>query len=43
LVGEYHKGFIFGLNVALGELGKLPFVAEMEAPSDTQAHGQTQS
>ncbi len=43
LVGEYRKGFIFGLNVALGELGKLPFVAEMEAPSDTQAHGQTQS
>jgi hypothetical protein len=43
LVGEYRKGFIFGLNVALGELGKLPFVAEMETPSDTQAHDQTQS
>ena len=43
LTGEYRKGFFFGLNVAIGELGKLPFVAEMEAPSDTQAHGQTQS
>jgi hypothetical protein len=42
LVGDYHKGFIFGLNVALGELGKLPFVAEMEEPTDTQVNAQPQ-
>lgn len=41
LIGEYRSGFIFGLNVALGELGRLPFVAEMETPSDVQTHGQT--
>jgi len=42
LVGDYHKGFIFGLNVALGELGKLPFVAELEEAASPQTHAQTQ-
>jgi hypothetical protein len=43
LVGDYHKGFLFGLNVALGELGVLPFVAEMDEPADKSANDQNQS
>ena len=43
--GEYHKGFLLGLNVALGELGKLPFGAELEdgpALATDTANEQTQ-
>lgn len=34
LTGEYRAGFILGLNVALSELGELPFEAEVEFTSD---------
>lgn len=35
LTGEALKGFILGLEVALEEVGELPFEAEVEFNSDT--------
>lgn len=34
LTGEYRSGFILGLNVALSEMGELPFEAEVVFTSD---------
>ncbi len=30
LAGDFRKGFHLGISLALNELGKLPFVAELE-------------
>lgn len=45
LAGEYRAGFIMGLAVALEELGKLPFEAEVEEvpPSSQEANPHQQS
>ena len=36
LTGDLRRGFRAGILVALGELGKLPFEAEIETNEDTQ-------
>ena len=38
MTGEFRKGFVLGLTIALAELGELPFVAELEDATTAVKH-----